>query len=301
MNSQQDQIPKTKLFEEPEGLDVPELLFIESIVDRSRLHKFKIKPHRHRGLHQLFFLTKGTGKARLDTQEVNVEAPCILLVREMSVHDFDWTNTIEGYVLTLTTSFCQTLVSRIGHASELFQGSRIFSPQDNLQSQKRLFEQLLLEFQQPATGRKNALEALVSLILIELLRWTKQINPGAHLGDKPSDKRTRYLHQFSQLIEQHYQSQQPVSFYAEKLDMTATHLNTLCRELTTQSSLALIHERLLLEIKRNLLYSDLTISEISWAMSFSEPAYFSRFFKRMTGVSPRAFREAMGQIEYINV
>lgn len=70
------------------------------MVDRSRLQKFKIKPHRHYGLHQLFFLTKGEGKARLDTQEVSLKAPCLLMVTEMSVHDFVWQPSIEGYILT---------------------------------------------------------------------------------------------------------------------------------------------------------------------------------------------------------
>jgi len=295
MEIQQGVIPATKLYAEPNGLEAPELLFIESIIDRSRLHQFKIKPHRHRGLHQLFFLTHGDGKARLDTQEVSLKAPCILLVSEMSVHDFDWQSNIEGYILTISTSLCQKLAAQIESISALFHSTRLYSPQDNLAIQKQLFQQLFHEFQQQKIGRNDALETLLSLILIELVRSEQQVEHGT----KGIDKRTHYLHQFTQLIEQHYQTQQPVSLYAKALNITPTHLNTLCRELTSRSALALVHERLLLELKRNLLYSDSTISEIAWALNFSEPAYFSRFFKRMTGVSPREFRNQFGRIEYI--
>ena len=53
----------------------------------------------------------------------------------------------------------------------------------------------------------------------------------------------------------------------------------------------MIHQRLLLEAKRNLVYTAMTIQQVSDSLGFSEPAYFSRFFKRYAGVSPRAFRQ----------
>ena len=53
----------------------------------------------------------------------------------------------------------------------------------------------------------------------------------------------------------------------------------------------MIHQRLLLEAKRQLVYTTQTIQQVSDDLGFSEPAYFSRFFKRFAGVSPRAFRE----------
>ena len=297
MTTKQKFSQAVNLYEEHLDLETPELLFIESIIERSRLHQFKIKPHRHHGLHQLFFLTKGEGKARLDTQEVSLKAPCLLMVTEMSVHDFVWQPSIEGYILTLSTSLCHTLETHMESLSELFAKTRLYLPQENLAVQKHLFKQLLVEFQHPKAGRNAALESLVCLILIELQRSAEHSNHGA----LDHDKRARYLHQFTQLIEQNFKEQQSVSFYADKLSITPTHLNSLCRELTGRSSLTLIHERLLLEIKRNLLYSGSTISEIAWALNFSEPAYLSRFFKRITGISPRAFRDKFGQVEYVEL
>jgi len=52
-----------------------------------------------------------------------------------------------------------------------------------------------------------------------------------------------------------------------------------------------LHQRLLLEAKRELVYTSMTISQISDQLGFSEPAYFSRFFKRMTGRSLKEFRQ----------
>ena len=56
------------------------------------------------------------------------------------------------------------------------------------------------------------------------------------------------------------------------------------------STLELIHERLLLEARRNLAYSTRSVAAVSHALGFVDPAYFTRFFKQRAGLSPRAFR-----------
>ncbi|MNF13714.1 Transcriptional activator NphR [compost metagenome] len=57
----------------------------------------------------------------------------------------------------------------------------------------------------------------------------------------------------------------------------------------------MLHQRLLLEANRNLIYTSLTVNQISELLGFSEPAYFTRFFKRLTGITPGAFRRSNGQ------
>nr|AIK66560.1 transcriptional regulator AraC family [Arhodomonas sp. Seminole] len=98
------------------------------------------------------------------------------------------------------------------------------------------------------------------------------------------------MQRFQALVEDRYREQPSVEALAGELGITAAHLNTLCRRLTGRSPLQLLHERVLLEAKRELTYTNLTISRIADGLGFSEPAYFTRFFKRMTGLSPRAFR-----------
>ena len=67
-------------------------------------------------------------------------------------------------------------------------------------------------------------------------------------------------------------------------------LNTLCRALAGQSALQIVHQRIVLEAKRDLIYTSLTINQLADSLGFADPAYFSRFFRRMTGLSPRDFR-----------
>ncbi|MNE34730.1 Bifunctional transcriptional activator/DNA repair enzyme AdaA [compost metagenome] len=73
------------------------------------------------------------------------------------------------------------------------------------------------------------------------------------------------------------------------------HLNSLCRELAGQTALQIIHQRLLLEAKRNLIYTNMSIGQLSDSLGFSDPTYFSRFFRRLDGQTPNAFRQSAGQ------
>ena len=68
----------------------------------------------------------------------------------------------------------------------------------------------------------------------------------------------------------------------------------MVRRLLGQSVLEYLHLRLLLEAKRNLVYTTMTVAQISDLLGFSEVAYFSRFFRHLEGVSPREFRQQKG-------
>jgi len=68
-------------------------------------------------------------------------------------------------------------------------------------------------------------------------------------------------------------------------------LRAACVELTDRSPLQLVQDRLLLEAKRLLLYSNVSIAEVGYYLGFDDPAYFTRFFTKAAGTSPRGFRQ----------
>ena len=77
---------------------------------------------------------------------------------------------------------------------------------------------------------------------------------------------------------------------AAELSVTPTHLSRLTRSATGQSASHLILERVIREARRNLVYTNLPISTIAYALGFNDPAYFSRIFAAATGLSPSSFR-----------
>ena len=105
-----------------------------------------------------------------------------------------------------------------------------------------------------------------------------------------ANRGARHLRRFQALIEERFRRWLSVEDYAASVGITATQLNNVCRAHTGKTALQLVHERVLLEARRNLIYTIMTISEIAYALGFSDPAYFSRFFTKKAGVPPSEFR-----------
>ena len=97
---------------------------------------------------------------------------------------------------------------------------------------------------------------------------------------------------FKQLIEEHYKENLSVKDFAGKLSITPSHLNETVKHIIGRTASDLIDEKMIIEIKKLLLHTDLTASEIAFALNFSDQSYFSKFFKKHTGLSPGEFRTA---------
>ena len=96
---------------------------------------------------------------------------------------------------------------------------------------------------------------------------------------------------FQKLVEIQFIEQKKVSAFATELNISSGHLNELCKARIGKSASEVIKDRVLLEAKRLLLHSELSIKEIAYALNMLDPAYFTRMFKKGTGKGPQQFRE----------
>lgn len=108
---------------------------------------------------------------------------------------------------------------------------------------------------------------------------------------KASSQKHRLLHAFQKLISENFKVRLSVAGYADKLNITPTHLSRICRDILSTPASKLIDERSLLEAKRLLTYTSLTIAEISYELGYCDPAHFSKFFQGKTGQKPSDFRK----------
>lgn len=112
-----------------------------------------------------------------------------------------------------------------------------------------------------------------------------------YYGVPPEMQSNSGIHKFKELLEQHIRTLHAVNDYCELLKTDRYKLNTMVRAHTGQSTKQIINSRLLQEVKIELQYSDKTIAEISHDLNFSEPHNLTRFFKKMEGISPLAYRQ----------
>lgn len=135
--------------------------------------------------------------------------------------------------------------------------------------------------------------------LQSLLMWISNTIPPRFLSLAADYGRRQVLcHQFMHLVHEHSIQEHRVAFYADRLYITPRYLNevvrTCCKGKTPKH---FINEQLTAEIKVLLNEPHLSVSEIARRVNFQEPTYFSRFFKRATGMSPQAYRDGLSAFE----
>lgn len=96
-------------------------------------------------------------------------------------------------------------------------------------------------------------------------------------------------------IDLHFTGQRETEFYARHLGMTSKRLNLMAKKGTGKSVKQLLQERLLLEIKREIHLGERNLKEIAFELGFNEQAYFTRFFKKYTGMAPSRFKEMVNK------
>ena len=85
-----------------------------------------------------------------------------------------------------------------------------------------------------------------------------------------------------------------VGAYAREIGTSEAALRKSCVRVAGQSPTQLIHARMLIEAERQLRYTGMSITQIAYYLGFEDPAYFSRFFTKGMGASPRSFRRSTG-------
>lgn len=104
------------------------------------------------------------------------------------------------------------------------------------------------------------------------------------------DLNEKRIYQFLLLLENHYSTERKVDFYAEKLSLSAKRLNQILKQKLGKTINQILQERLLIEAKHLLFIGKESVKEISFRLGFHDASYFSRFFKKMTALSPEEFR-----------
>ena len=163
-----------------------------------------------------------------------------------------------------------------------------------------LFEKIYAEYYHERDDKFLLIEAYVLLLLRYVARYFRlQVPPDvAKKALRKAD--LKLLSRFQTLIEvgfrpnpaaPHNPALHSVSYYADQLHVHPNHLNAVVKSISGQTALKLIHHHLIQRAKAHLAQTDMSVREIADALHFESPNYFSRFFKKHTTLTPRAYRQ----------
>ncbi len=286
------QVPTFALYGEPAAAPGQELIHIEEIQSRSRLHHWEIATHVHQGLYQVVWLVQGTAGVVLDERREEVNGPVALVVPPGVVHGFRFAPESDGLVLTLSPRFLlEGEFQATGESfRELFSGAGAVRFADDGQARRldALLRALAGEFAAPGAAESPVVAWLARCVVWHLAQARAQ----APRGDGAQWRDQALFARFVLLVEGHFLEHWTLERYASRLGLSTARLNRLVRAEAGQSALELVHDRLTREACRRLAYIAAPASSLAADLGFEDPAYFCRFFKRRTGLTPQRWRQA---------
>lgn len=249
-------------------------------------------PHRH-DYYTIIFIEKGEGIHFVDFTEYKIEDQSIYFILPGQIHRVAFTSIPKGYIITFTEEFliANSIPEKLINEIYLFNDYGLSPPLNiadmdliiyqNLVAQMNYFAKSLQIYTQEAVG------SLVKVFLIQCnndCNWRKSNNP------QLIETSNHILRKFKQLLNKNYTTVHLVSNYAFELDVTSDYLNKIVKNTTGKSVKDHIQNKLIIEAKRSLLFSNISNKELAYALGFEESAHFNNFFKKMTGKTPSEFR-----------
>lgn len=254
--------------------------------------------HRHYSFFQVHVLTRGSINLNLDGALYRGTAPLLILTPPTLPHGFYTEEDTDGHVLTIRQEVVRQWYHNMpGQWAESLLRDPVFLEIDTrLPPFSRDFTGLvtilsLLQTacEEDARGRQRLLLVLGEAAFIHMARLISTYQPVPTQRNEHSESLRIFLN-FCDLVETHFRDHLTLRQYAEKLAVTEARLNDICRRTAYLASKEIVHERLLQEARRLLRFTTVPVSEIGYLLGFSDPAYFSRFFTKRTGIPPSQYR-----------
>lgn len=252
------------------------------------------KPYRG-GFYHMFWVKNGSIIVNIDNQSVSVNKNECVFIGANQVFSFVPTIGFEILLVCFTEDFYK----RNDHDERFLESCIFFEPQlakkykvhsslnpiiehyhkSLMEMCSQPFEELIYQF------AHNTVERLLLFAQKELM--TSNYSPVAVLKKTDQD----VANHFRQLVKENCRQIKQVKFYADKLNISIKRLNDVCHNTFGMPPKKMITEQVVLEAKRLLQHSSMSIKEVAFDLMFLEPSNFIRFFIRSVSMSPKEYRD----------
>lgn len=253
-------------------------------------HPFLTKPHKQ-DFYCLLVIVKARGTVSVDQRHIPLSDEQVICVKPNSVFSLNINSSATGAVVCFTEDFFS-----LRYNNNVLQRFAFLKPaaEDCIPVSADAFRRLqtILQLVDHETdlqekGHEKVLRSYLNILLFELDR-----EYGAPAGPDRAGHREEKVLLFEKMVETHFVQQKTPSWYAAEINISTNYLNKLCNEHRGTTAGELIRRRVVVEAKRLLHYTSLSVAEIAYQLGFETPSYFITFFKKNTGYTPEQFRKA---------
>lgn len=252
-------------------------------------HDFIENSHSH-NFYLLVLFTKGSGFHTIDFDTFEIQPNHLYVLKPGQVHSWKLSEDIEGYIAFYSQEIYNVYFGSKQIEEYSFYRSISNSPEMILNAAQteeisNYFELLLLENRKSEFKKIDKLLNILDIIHIELARiYASMQNHTIH----PYNLKVKEL---EVLVNQYFKAHKLPSFYADKMNMSLKHLNRICKNVLNSTLTDFIYQKVMLESKRLLSTNSMTISEVANEMGFENYSYFTKVFKKYTGLTPQGFKK----------
>jgi len=247
--------------------------------------------HTH-AFYEILWFQEGGGLHSIDFREYPVRANSVFFLAPGQVHRFVGEERLQGYSIKICADFFETTDEQDLIRYSVFHsaGDAPYAMLDEQAAEiiGKVVRQMQKEQQSEEFGHQEMLRLLARILLIDVRRYAHRE------GETPLPDRApafRLFIRFRRMLEEEYIHLHSVQDYADRLDVSSKTLTNAVKMATGQTPLAFINDRIILEAKRLLRFSNLMVKEIAYHLGFDDPSNFVKFFKRQTGYLPGDFQK----------
>jgi AraC family transcriptional activator of pobA len=240
---------------------------------------------------EILLFKKAKGSLVLNQERINIANNTIVFISPFQKRQ--WTLEKEGLdftVLVFQENFLNDFFSDKFFTYRMLYFYQLNYPLyitvDDEQLQKAL-DQLMEIKSELVDSKTDSIHIIRSLTYYLLLKFNRIYAERNHLSIERAEN--NYAYQFKQLLELHIRQKQRIDHYADLLNISRITINTCVKKQFNVTATELLKQRLLFEIKNDLIHSGKTIAEIAYDLDFSEPGHMMRFFKTQTGITSGQF------------
>lgn len=265
---------------------------IYTLQDFTKQMKHLEEPHRH-DFYSLIIVESGKGSHMIDFTNYEIQRKRIFLITYGQVHSWLKLYDVKGYIINFTKSFYNLIYTGNSKIkSDLISLERkpyIDVNKETMADWLQLAELINKEYKEE---KKQCKELICIYLKAVLLKYKRDYNFNFDLVTHKSDRKFMLIQKFNELVNIKFKQWKLPKQYAEELCITSNYLNIIVKKALGQSAGYIIRERIILEAKRLLQSTDLTVSEIGSELGFTDKSNFNKYFKTYVNITPESYRKA---------